>query len=427
MMARSTDTGSDQRDGILHAGLVAWSLLGIIGLASMLAAGLYLVRDVFPPLALALLVIFLLNPIVNRLQRRGIGRGLGTALIYFLFIGSVALLILFVAPPLGRQIDALRDRAPEITERVLDSVQNVADKFGVEFNSDDIRSFFGLGTSTDGSGTNDSGTTSGDGTTGTTDGAATANEERIRENISLLTRLLSGVQGVAGQALHLMLVFVLGPIFALYLLIDLPKIQARMRHYIPPRYRDELEKIFETSAQAVGAFFRGQLLVALIVGVMASAALLAIGLPFWLPIGMTAGFFNIIPLVGPFIGGGLAVVVAAFTGGADQALYAAGLMLVIQQIDNHLISPNVMGRATRLHPVVVMVALLIGGTLAGLWGMLLAVPAAAVMRVLGVHYYETRVLGTPLDEVYNKELEPDPVKRKRPRKPPKASSAADTV
>lgn len=369
-------------------------------LLAIFAAGLYMVREIFPPLVLALLLIFLLNPIVNVLERRRIRRGLGTALIYMAFVAFVTTAVLIVAPPLNRQIDALRDRGPEITEEVLSGIEGFAERFGVEFNGDDIRSFFGLEEEqapTDGGSTSDPA------------GETPSSDERIRENISLLTRLLSGVQGFAGRALHLILTFVLAPIFALYLLIDLPKIQARARHYIPPRYRAELEKIFETSAQAVGAFFRGQLLVALIVGVLASVALLAIGLPFWLPIGMIAGFFNIIPLIGPFIGGGIAVAVAAFTGGADQALYAAGLMLVIQQVDNHFISPNVMGRATQLHPVMVMVALLVGGTLAGLWGMLLAVPAAAVLRIVGVHYYETRVLGTPMELVYRE----DP-----PAKPP---------
>lgn len=406
------EEGSDHRDGLKHAGLVAWSLLGIILLVAVVVFGLYLIREIFPPLALALLMIFLLNPVVNALQRRGVGRGLGTALIYFLFLCAVVVTIMVVAPPLGRQLEALQDRGPEITENFLDSIERFATRFGVEFNSDDVKSFLGL----------EEPAKDGASGAGTADGSAPANEERIRENISLLARLLSGVQGFAGRALHILLTFVLGPIFALYLLIDLPRIAARARHYIPPRYREEVEKIFETSAQSVGAFFRGQLLVALIVGAMASTALLAIGLPFWLPIGMIAGFFNIIPMVGPFIGGGLAVVVAAFTGGVEQALYAAGLMLLIQQIDNHLISPNVMGRATRLHPVVVMVALLTGGTLAGLWGMLLAVPAAAVIRVLAVHYYETRILGTPLAEVYAKPEAPPPRQRrwfgKKPSPPP---------
>ncbi|MGH2810925.1 MAG: AI-2E family transporter, partial [Actinomycetota bacterium] len=201
--------------------------------------------------------------------------------------------------------------------------------------------------------------------------------------------------GFATGALHVVLIFVLAPIFAMYLLIDLPKIKKTLVEYLPPDHRDEWLVVGRRCAQVVGGFFRGQLLVATIVGVMSAFAFSLLQLPFWLPIGALAGFFNIIPLVGPFVGGAVAVVVGAFTGGWDMAAWAALAMLIVQQIDNHFISPKVMGKTVSLHPVAVMIALLLGGTLAGFWGILMAVPILGVTKVIAGHYYETRVLGIP--------------------------------
>jgi predicted PurR-regulated permease PerM len=97
---------------------------------------------------------------------------------------------------------------------------------------------------------------------------------------------------------------------------------------------------------------------------------------------MVAGVFNLVPLVGPFIGGGLAVVIALISGEPLKAVWAALVLLVVQQIDNHLISPNVMGRTVQLHPVVVMLALLVGASFAGLFGMLVIVPLVAVAKIV---------------------------------------------
>jgi predicted PurR-regulated permease PerM len=151
---------------------------------------------------------------------------------------------------------------------------------------------------------------------------------------------------------------------------------------IPPTQRDEIRGLMDRISQAVGGFFRGQLLVALFVGVASSIGLWAVGLPFWLLVGMVAGVFNLVPLIGPFIGGGLAVVIALVAGEPLTALWAALVLLAVQQLDNHLISPNVMSRTVQLHPVVVMLALLVGASFAGLFGMLVIVPLVAVTKIV---------------------------------------------
>ena len=133
---------------------------------------------------------------------------------------------------------------------------------------------------------------------------------------------------------------------------------------------------------------------------MASIGMLLIDLPFWLIVGMIAGLFNMIPLIGPWIGAVPGIVIAFTTGGGiGKAIAVAVVMAIVQQIDNHFISPIVMQRAVKLHPAVVMLALLAGGTLAGFIGLLLAVPTAATLKIVCGHVWRHYVLGEPLDEI----------------------------
>lgn len=141
----------------------------------------------------------------------------------------------------------------------------------------------------------------------------------------------------------------------------------------------------------MGGFFRGQLLVALLVGVLSALALRIVGLPYWLVVGMIAGFFNLIPMVGPFIGGIPAVLIAAAFLTPWHILYVVVALTIVQQIDNHFVSPNVMRWAVRLHAVTVMLSLLAGAALAGFSGMLLAVPVVASVKVVAAHLWRTRV------------------------------------
>ena len=149
---------------------------------------------------------------------------------------------------------------------------------------------------------------------------------------------------------------------------------------------------------AIGGYFRGQLAVAIVVGIMASIGMLIIDLPFWLIVGMIAGLFNMIPLIGPWVGAVPGIVIAVTTGGGvGKAIAVAVVMAIVQQIDNHFISPIVMQRAVKLHPAAVMMALLAGGTIGGFFGLLVAVPTAAVLKILLGHLWRTYVLGEPFD------------------------------
>ena len=349
-------------DGLRRAGQLSWAVVGIAALLAVLGLVAWTLRVVFPPLVLAGAIVFVLNPVVTRLQRRGVPRALGATFAYVAVLGAVVAAGFLVAPVATSQARELGDEWPEIKERVERWVDDRADESqGTfwEFTREELEDSFSQGDTT------------------------------LREQLDRL-------RDIGVQVFHVLLILFLGPIVAFYLLVDLPHIRRTAESLIPEGARPEVMHLAHRLNRAIGGFFRGQLLVASIVGVMCSVGLLAIGLRFWFLVGMIAGLFNVIPLIGPWVGGIPGVVIALTTGSPLQALGVVIVMVAAQQIDNHFITPQVMHRAVQLHPAAVILALLAGGTLGGFFGLLLAVPVAAVLKILVGHVWRVHVLGEPL-------------------------------
>jgi predicted PurR-regulated permease PerM len=338
-------------DRFIRFGIAAWAGIGILLLAWLLLRVLGFARPTLAPLLIAMVVVYLLNPIVAALERRGTPRVAGAAVVYLLFFGVVALALSLLVPAVGRQAAAVADDFPAYLQDIQGQVQRAGSRFGQhwELNLDTGRVSQWL------------------------------SEAGNRQTV---TKYLTGLRSFTTSMLHALVVLVLGPIMAFYLLVDLPRLQRGAVAMIPPAKREEMRELGDRIGKTVGGFFRGQLLVALFVGIASSVGLYLIHLPFWLLVGLVAGVFNLVPLIGPFIGGGLAVVIALLNGKPVMALLAVVVLTVVQQVDNHLISPNVMGRTVRLHPVVVMLALLLGATFGGLFGMLVVVPLVGVAKIV---------------------------------------------
>jgi predicted PurR-regulated permease PerM len=335
----------------VRIGIIAWCGIGVLILAYLMLRMMVYVNPVVPPLLIAIAVVYLLNPLVSALERRGVPRVAGAGIVYVLFLCIVALVVSLLVPVVTRQVGQVIDHFPDYLADGQAFVRDIAARFGQEPNfrldAEQVREWLSAS-----------------------------------ENRGTVTRYLTGLRSVTTSVISGLIIFVLGPVMAFYLLVDLPRLRRGAMALVPPGRREEIKGLMDRIGQAVGGFFRGQLLVALFVGVASSIGLWAIGLPFWLLVGMVAGIFNLVPLVGPFIAGGLAVIIALVSGEPLKAVWAALVLLAVQQIDNHLISPNVMGRTVQLHPVVVMLALLVGASFAGLFGMLVVVPLVAVAKIV---------------------------------------------
>lgn len=341
---------------IQRAGTTAWALLGLLALGFVFFKyALAPVSVVVAPVIVALIVVYLLNPLVSLLQRMGIPRALSVGMVFAVFLVSVSWFLSWLVPAIVRQISNFIDEAPDLAQRFIQEVNRFSEARGFSWRLDasnqEIAGFF------------------------------TDNRDQI-------ISFLGGLGNLAGQIVHLSVTLVLGIILSIYLLVDLPGMQERMRDRIPPPYREEAAELARRIGSCIGGFFRGQFLVALFVGV-ASALVLTwpVGLPFAVLVGFVAGIFNLVPLIGPFLAGIPAIIIGLTSDRPNRALWAAVALLAVQQVDNHIISPNVMGRTVRLHPITVMLGLLIGGTAAGILGMLVTIPIIAVVKIVGLYLW----------------------------------------
>jgi predicted PurR-regulated permease PerM len=370
---------------IRRAGAVCWALCGLAAVVALLGVVAWVLRVIWPPLILAGAIVFLLNPVVTRLQQRHIPRALGTGLSYLGVASVITLAVLIVAPLATRQYDDLAAEWPHLRQDLEDSINDLSQRSQDNSWPIEIPTYDELEQQLSGKKAVD---TNGD-------GRVTAAEKRDR-----FADQLDTARELILKVFHVGIIFVLAPIIAFYLLVDLPHIRSSARALVPERARGDVMVVSRRLSHAIGGYFRGQLAVAIVVGTMASIGMLLIDLPFWLIVGMVAGLFNMIPLIGPWVGAVPGIVIALTTGGGlSQAVAVAVVMAVVQQIDNHFISPIVMQRAVKLHPAVVMLALLAGGTLGGFFGLLLAVPATAVLKIVVGHAWRHFVLGQPLDEI----------------------------
>jgi predicted PurR-regulated permease PerM len=378
-VASSTSPQLPPGERLRRVGVAAWSAIGILILAYLVFQGLIRIKIIFPPLVLALIIIYILNPFVSRLERRGVSRLLATLLAYVVVLGTLTLLISLLVPFVSNQAEEFGDDWPkyraDIVEFVDDAANGINDRFGTEIDTAQVSCLLGA---------DEVGP----------DAPTTAEcNEVTRDFRDRVADQADRITSIGLTVLEVAFVFILAALLALYLLIDLPQLQRDLLNLVPESQRAEASDLGSKVGRAIGGFFRGQLLVALLVGLMASLGFWIIDLPFWLLIGAIAGFTNLIPLVGPFVGGGLGALVGIVTDGIGLGLQAALVALIVQQIDNHFISPNILSRTVNLHPVTVMLSILAGGTLAGFWGVLLGVPTVAVVKILLGHLWVTRVLG----------------------------------
>lgn len=186
----------------------------------------------------------------------------------------------------------------------------------------------------------------------------------------------------------------LGLILAFYILKDLEYFKELYnkitKALIKEQKNENLSNLFSDINSILSHFIRGQLLAALIVGILSSIGLSIIRLDFAVLIGMTAGIANIIPYFGPIIGSIPAIIVGLLSGNPIKALLAVLMLVAVQQIDSILISPKIVGNSVGLHPVFVMLSIIIGGAYLGLGGMIIAVPIAAIIKMFLVRWLKDK-------------------------------------
>ena len=374
--------------------MIVWIAVGAVALGYVLLIVAGSIRVIWLPIAFGAGIVFFLEPLVRALERMRMPRPVAVVLALLALIGLVIAIGALVFPTIREQAAEFGQRLPDLYLAGINWVREVGGSLGL--NVDELLS-------------------------------QQAIEDWLNDpaNQETVQNLLLGFGAGAGQVIRgvaeAIAVLALAPILAMYILIDLERFKANSLDMTPPRHREEFAFVSGQVGTALSSFVRGQLLVAIIVGAASSLGMWLIDLPFWLLIGIIAGFLNLIPFMGPVVGGALAVLVALLNGSVTQAIWAVVIMIAIQQVDNHVITPLVQRARVNLSPLVIVLALIIGGTVAGLLGVLVAVPMTAAVRIIVGHIWRTRVLGETWGEASQHMIEytepPDRIAGIRRRQP----------
>ena len=344
----------------------------------LLALIIYRFRAVLPPLILAFLAAFIIDPVVDFLEERTVlSRTVATAVVFLVIILVLASAPAVAVPTIVREIRRLNLDFVQILADVERLIAEPVEIFGREF---DLREVY----------------------------------QQVQTTLEqYISRVAAGtVDVVFGFASTVFwLIFIL--LSAFYLVRDADRIVAGMDTLMPPPMQEDFVQLRIRITNVWHAFLRGQLLMGIFMVVITTGAALIIGLPNALALGILAGVTEFIPNIGPVIAAIPAVAVAFFEGstwipleGFWFAVLVLGVYIVIQQIEGNLLLPRVMGRSLNLHPLVVLVAIIAGGSLAGILGMLLASPFVATLRVLVEYVYHRLTDQDPFPEEEGKKEKP---------------------
>lgn len=340
----------------------------------LLALVIYRFRVVIPPLVIAFLIAFILDPIVDFLTiRLRMARGLATGLVFLVLI------------LLGLSVVAAPVTAVPSIQRAVRSLQ-----FDFRGLIADIDDFFARPLEV----------------AGYTIDLSSA----YRDLISILR---SFVTSVARGTLNLVFTIASGVVWLIFILMaafymvkDADRITAQFDNLAPPGYRDDVRHLRQQITEVWDAFLRGQLLLGLSVGALTAAFCFIVGVPYAWALGLLASVMEFLPNIGPVIAAIPAILLALFQGSdylplsnLGFAVLVAGLYVVIQQIENNLLVPRIMGRTLKLHPLAVLIAIIVGGNLGGILGVLLAAPVLATLRVLGRYVFNRLYDRDPFAEV----------------------------
>ena len=316
-------------------------------------------RPVLSPFVIGALIAYLGDPLADRLESRGLGRGLAAALVFLLIGMLLAIILLFTLPVVAQQLDMLVRKVPLAFEWLIQTaLPRIQELLGLPQQGLPVLEL----------------------------------RQRIAENWQSVGKLVSGVSSyITGSGINFLVSLgnlVLIPIVAFYLLRDWDKLTPKVLRLLPMAWQKTARDLARECDEVIGAFLRGQLLVMLsLVGIYATGLWL-VGLELAFLIGALAGLASIVPYLGTVVGVVTAVIAGWLQFQDLSILLWIGLVFVIgQALEAYLLTPRLVGNRIGLHPVVVIFAVLAGGQLAGFVGILLGLPAAAVIMVFLRHFH----------------------------------------
>jgi predicted PurR-regulated permease PerM len=318
----------------------------------------------------AVFFAYLIYPIVRLFSRR-MPRWLAIVCVYAILLVVIGSLFAFIGPRLAAEARAFAVDFPRLLQQTQDWMLNanttVLSSIPIEARESVLQMFNAAGTSLQ------------------------------KAAGAIVGQALSILLGLASMAAALVII----PILAFYLLIDTERLRSGFFRLIPASAQPIAILMLQDIDNVLGGFIRGQIIVAASVAVLITIILLVLQIKYALLIGVFAGAVDIIPYLGAIAGAVPAVIIALITHGFGWALLVVGAFVVVNQVEGHIIVPNVVGQRVGLTPFMVIVAILMGAELGGILGMFVAVPIAAIIKGLAVRFLPP----APSDAVNSQHLE----------------------
>lgn len=307
---------------------------------------IYLVRDVLALLFVSVIFAAAIDPWVDWFKKRKVPRAISILFIYVLLIGVFSLIVVMLVPAMAEQIVQIVNNIPDYYEKISVGIHTLRERAG--------------------------------------DSAAAVSSDSVVSTLQTLSTTLAQatksifvtVTSIFGGILSLFVVLVM----TFYISVEEDGLKKFLKYLVPIRQRSYVMSLVDRMQLKVGLWLRGQLLLCFIVGILVYFGLLFLGVKYALLLALVAGILEIIPYLGPWLSGLIAVLVVS-SDSWTKIIFVAALYLIVQQLENQVIVPKIMQKMVGLNPIVVIMVILIGAKLGGVVGGLLGVPVAAAISV----------------------------------------------
>ena len=310
----------------------------------------------FSPILISGFLFYCFKPIVTFLEKKGVSKTWGATIVLLLLVGIVVVSVSAIIPSLIKQIASLIKNMPAFIKEVELWADQIT-KHPMAQNLD-VQSYLD-------------------------------NWNISVGNIlqSSLNGLSTGIGSFVSSIAGFVMLIVTVPFILFYMLKDGHKMIPAVERYFPAKHKHEMIELMSKMSETIEKYISGQMIECLFVGVGTSLGYMLIGVDYAFLFGVIAGFTNMIPYIGPYIGLAPAVIVTVFTD-PWKAIFACIVVLIVQQIDGNIIYPNVIGKSLDIHPLTIIIILLVAGNIAGLLGMILGVPFYAVCKTIFVYVFD---------------------------------------
>ncbi|MCL1631160.1 AI-2E family transporter [Sporolactobacillus sp. CPB3-1] len=314
-----------------------------------------LITTLFFPIIVAGFLFFLIRPFVDVFHRMKIPKTLSILIIYIILTGLIALLVVIVGPPLTEQVKSLFGQLPDYIASWRTNIEQLADSRGFKWLIH--QDYYSI--------------------------------DKIQKNLEQMAKAFtdnagSGLSTFFSVLVNVTLTVVTVPFILFYMLKDGHRLPHAVTRFFPQKYHNEVNHILSDLNDTLSSYIHGLIIVASFVGISSCIGFAIIGLPFSLLLGLIVGVTNIIPYLGPILGAIPALIIALMDSPA-KALLVLAVIVAVQQLDGHLISPLVMGKRLNTHPLTIIILLLVSGKWIGPIGMILAVPTYAMIKTIISH------------------------------------------